>query len=76
MFVHGCYWHGCPEYYTSPKSHAAYWTDKIQRNIERDRETVAILRAAGWQPITVWEHEAIDEAAERVVVAIGETWPI
>jgi DNA mismatch endonuclease (patch repair protein) len=37
----------------------------------RDRETDELLRAAGWTPIRVWEHESAQEAADRVEAALG-----
>lgn len=75
VFVHGCYWHGCPEHYTAPKTHAAYWADKVRRNIQRDRETMDLLRDAGWRGIVVWEHESVDQAVNRVVNLVGTALP-
>lgn len=66
VFVDGCFWHGCPEHATAPKTNAEWWTTKLARNVERDRETDALLAAAGWSVIRVWEHELPGEAAERV----------
>src|SRR5271157_1020086 len=37
VFVHGCFWHGCPAHYREPKSNVAYWREKIERNRARDR---------------------------------------
>lgn len=41
VFVDGCYWHGCPDHGTTPKTNAIYWGGKIARNSERDRDTDA-----------------------------------
>ncbi|WP_144783761.1 very short patch repair endonuclease [Microbacterium sp. BH-3-3-3] len=57
VFIDGCFWHGCPDHATIPKSNTAYWVPKLRRNIERDRETVSSLRAAGWTVLRYWEHE-------------------
>ena len=27
VFVDGCFWHGCPEHYKKPSTHAAFWRD-------------------------------------------------
>ena len=51
-----------------PKRNCDYWEPKLQRNVERDRETDALLRDAGWQVLRFWEHEQ----AISVTVAIGE----
>src|SRR5690242_10941724 len=39
VFVDGCYWHRCPKHGTQPRSNVTYWTRKLDRNVERDRET-------------------------------------
>jgi DNA mismatch endonuclease, patch repair protein len=67
VFVDGCFWHGCPEHGTSPKTNAAYWSAKIGRNMERDRLNDAELTSAGWAVVRVWEHEPPADAASRIV---------
>ena len=56
VFVHGCFWHGhgC-SLFKWPKTRAALWKTKINRNIERDRETLVELKADGWRVLVVWE---------------------
>lgn len=66
VFVDGCFWHGCPEHGTSPKTNASYWIAKIARNIERDRLNDTALSEAGWTVVRVWEHELPADAAERI----------
>jgi len=66
VFVDGCFWHGCPEHKTSPANNAAWWTTKLARNVERDRETDAHLDALGWRVLRVWEHEDMRQAARRI----------
>ena len=29
MFVHGCFWHGCPEHHTIAKRNADFWAAKV-----------------------------------------------
>jgi DNA mismatch endonuclease (patch repair protein) len=67
VFVDGCFWHGCPEHATWPKQNAGWWRDKIEANRRRDRDTDARLREVGWQPVRVWEHEPVEEAARRII---------
>jgi DNA mismatch endonuclease (patch repair protein) len=57
VFVDGCFWHRCPEHGTMPIANAGYWNEKLSRNRERDSQTDAVLRGAGWLVIRVWEHE-------------------
>jgi len=71
VFVDGCFWHGCPDHGTSPKTNAAYWRAKIGRNMERDRLNDAALGEAGWAVVRVWEHEMPASAAERIARALA-----
>jgi DNA mismatch endonuclease (patch repair protein) len=66
VYVDGCFWHGCPEHGTMPKSNAEFWRAKLARNKERDSETDRRLRGQGWAVVRVWEHEDPVEAADRV----------
>ena len=70
VFVDGCFWHGCPRHATSPKSNGAWWRDKLDKNVERDRTSDYELGAAGWRVLRVWEHEDPKEAADRIEAAI------
>lgn len=70
VFVDGCYWHGCPEHATAPKTNADWWRRKLDANIDRDRDTDRRLETAGWLVIRVWEHENLSEAADRVEAAV------
>lgn len=67
IFIHGCFWHqhpGCREG-RPPKSNAAYWLPKLERNIERDKAALAQLAAAGWDALVVWECETKNHEAMR-----------
>lgn len=73
VFVDGCFWHGCPDHGTSPKSNAEWWGAKLTGNRERDADTDETLRAAGWAVVRVWEHELAADAANRVEMAVRRT---
>ncbi|MEU9842740.1 very short patch repair endonuclease [Actinomadura sp. NPDC048032] len=66
IFLDGCFWHGCPDHHTKAATNAAYWADKVEKNRARDRETDALLEAAGWVTVRIWEHEDPREAALKV----------
>jgi DNA mismatch endonuclease (patch repair protein) len=66
VFVDGCFWHCCPQHGTSPANNAEWWRAKLNRNVERDRETDHLLEQAGWMVVRVWEHTPPDEAASLV----------
>jgi DNA mismatch endonuclease (patch repair protein) len=70
VFVDGCYWHRCPEHRTIARTNSEYWSHKLARNVERDRETDQLLANAGWLPLRIWEHEAPEEAALTVAAAV------
>ncbi|EDY44438.2 very short patch repair endonuclease [Streptomyces sp. SPB074] len=70
VFIDGCYWHGCPEHYQAPKKNAGYWSEKVVRNVTRDRDTDQKLRAAGWLVLRFWEHESSEECADRIAATV------
>ena len=66
VFVDGCFWHGCPEHGTEPKTNVDFWNSKIQATQKRDAETNVALEKLGWTVLRFWEHEDAVEAARRV----------
>jgi DNA mismatch endonuclease (patch repair protein) len=70
VFVDGCFWHGCPEHATWPKTNAEFWRTKIEGNRRRDMDTDERLASAGWLAVRVWEHEDPVEAAARVIAFV------
>lgn len=59
MFVHGCFWHrheGCAKA-TIPKTRTAFWQEKFDRNVIRDKKAIAELKALGWNTLVIWECE-------------------
>jgi DNA mismatch endonuclease (patch repair protein) len=82
VFLDGCFWHGCPDHFRPPATNADYWSAKIAGNRARDASTGALLEAAGWVVVRVWEHEPTPAAVRRVVASIvttrtgrGRDWP-
>lgn len=70
VLVHGCFWHGCEDHYVSPKSNADFWSEKRDRNVARDKDTIERLCAEGWVVVVAWEHDdpvAIADEIERIV---------
>lgn len=66
VFVDGCFWHGCRLHRTVPNSNAAWWRDKLSKNVARDGETDRHLREQGWRVVRVWEHERAVDAIARI----------
>ena len=57
VFVDGCFWHGCPWHFAVPKTHSAWWREKIEDNRQRDSRQTRLLRSHGWIVLRIWEHE-------------------
>ena len=72
VFIDGCYWHGCQEHYVPPKTNSGYWSDKVVRNMARDRDTDQHLEAAGWLVLRFWEHEPPGECADRIAAEVRQ----
>ncbi|WP_202352169.1 very short patch repair endonuclease [Mesorhizobium sp. 113-1-2] len=63
LFVHGCFWHGCPNCIDGTrrvKSNEGYWSEKVKSNRQRDILNAAKLEAEGWRVLTIWECEVRD----------------
>lgn len=59
IFVNGCFWHGhenC-KYFVIPQTRTQWWKDKIDKTKQNDIKNIALLKAAGWKVISVFECE-------------------
>jgi DNA mismatch endonuclease, patch repair protein len=78
IFCDGDFWHGrgweARRARLQRGANADYWVRKISANIERDRNTDATLRAAGWVVLRFWESE-IKEDPQRIVEAVADAIP-
>ncbi len=57
IFVHGCFWHrhrGCPRT-RLPKTRVAFWSNKFDQNVARDRAARTKLTKSGWKTLVLWE---------------------
>lgn len=65
---------GC-RLFVLPKTNTAFWQAKIDRNRERDRRNEEMLRANGWQVITLWAcnltKNRLESTMQQVVVALN-----
>ncbi len=61
IFVNGCFWHrheGCPcSRIPKSRERRAFWENKLNGNVERDRNNLKQLRGMGWDILVVWECE-------------------
>lgn len=75
VFVDGCFWHGCDEHRSIPKTNAGFWETKIGKTRSRDRDTDNLLTEAGWRVVRVWEHDDVVTAADEIETAVRNGLP-
>ena len=61
IFVDSCFWHGCKKHCRIPAVRKKYWTEKIMRNKERDKEVSKHYKKQGWKVFRIWEHEILED---------------
>jgi len=71
VFVHGCFWHGCPRCFVEPKRNRQWWRRKIANNRRRDRRQADQLRRLGFSVITLMEHDSDSRVARRIARLTG-----
>jgi DNA mismatch endonuclease, patch repair protein len=59
IFVHGCFWHShdCRYGRVIPATRSEFWSNKRAGTVERDQRKIQVLKAEGWQVLTIWECE-------------------
>jgi DNA mismatch endonuclease (patch repair protein) len=69
VFVHGCFWHrhAACKVANMPKSNAAFWMDKFDKNVARDLRVVHSLENLGWRVFVIWECELANR--EKIAIA-------
>lgn len=63
VFVHGCFWHGCPHCIDGTrkvKSNSRFWREKVEGNRARDSRHRKALEDDGWRVFVIWECETRD----------------
>jgi DNA mismatch endonuclease (patch repair protein) len=71
VFIDGCFWHGCPQHGTFPKTNAEWWAAKLEATRTRDLKNERALTAAGWTVLRVWEHESTADAVARIRASVS-----
>jgi DNA mismatch endonuclease, patch repair protein len=78
IFIHGCFWHqhaGC-RYAYQPKSNRAFWRNKLDGNVRRDKATLGRLRRMGWRVTVFWECDVKNERKlDRLLTWIRKSEP-
>lgn len=55
VFINGCFWHGhscgaCK----IPSSNIPFWTDKLRKNVQRDKNNLRSLKSKKIKVLTIW----------------------
>lgn len=72
VFIDGCFWHACPEHGTLPTSNQAWWMNKLETNVARDRQVNTVLRVDGLRVVRFWAHEDPVAVADAVEACLDE----
>jgi DNA mismatch endonuclease (patch repair protein) len=71
ILVHGCFWHRhtC-KYASTPATRKDFWKEKLDGNVERDRENIKKLERKNWRVLIIWECEIKewDTVLERKII--------
>lgn len=56
IFTHGCFWHchNC-RLFKWPSSRVDFWKEKINRNRQKDKESLNKLLDENWRVMIIWE---------------------
>ncbi len=71
IFVHGCFWHGHKDCQRSnrPTTNKKFWNEKLDKNIERDKENIRRINELGWGALVIWSCEVkdIDQLKNKLI---------
>lgn len=81
IFINGCFWHRHKDCKNSvmPKTNTAFWEEKLNRNVARDRNNYQKLENLGWKIIVIWEcqlenRKLLNGELEKIVLLIKENY--
>ncbi|MBU1032032.1 very short patch repair endonuclease, partial [Patescibacteria group bacterium] len=71
IFVHGCFWHqhGCKNS-VIPKTNNAFWKEKLNKNVSRDKKVAKELKGKQWICKTIWECEIEDKLQNTTTMLV------
>lgn len=76
IFVHGCFWHMHERCKSAklPSSRKDFWSEKLGRNVDRDRKSVDALIRLGWRVLVVWECATREKGSESSLPSALASW--
>lgn len=81
VFCDSEFWHGYSWQENKDKihSHKDFWTEKIEKNMERDKKVNKILENDGWTVLRFWGKDIIkntEECYRKIVTALGKDYEV
>jgi DNA mismatch endonuclease (patch repair protein) len=73
IFVHGCFWHGhkgCARA-KRPSSNENFWSEKLAKNMERDKKNQKELIKLGWNYLIIWQCQIKKVNSEKIAQRIS-----
>lgn len=70
IFVNGCFWHmheNC-RYSSIPKNNHDFWKNKLEGNVERDKQNYIKLESMGIKVIVVWGCEIKQMMKDEIIL--------
>lgn len=76
FFFDSEFWHGYEwgKRKNAIKSNKKFWHDKIESNIQRDKEVNAKLKKAGWKVVRIWEKDLSAKRLESTLKRLESVW--
>lgn len=75
IFVDGCFWHKCPKCFHKPATNKAFWLNKIESNVKRDKSVNSGLNKFGWKVMRFWEHDLrkdLNKCCQKIVFELSK----
>ena len=71
IFIDSCFWHGCKKHCRIPAVRKKYWTGKISKNKERDKEVSKHYKKLDWRILRIWEHD-IKKNTQKTIKSVSD----
>jgi DNA mismatch endonuclease (patch repair protein) len=77
IWINGCFWHahGC-SMFKVPKSNTAFWVDKLNSNVLRDKTNLLESLKQNYRVLVIWECalKGKNKLSEELLIILIETW--
>lgn len=75
VFIHGDFWHGRTlNSLHERRGSSDFWTQKISRNVERDKRQMEMLAEKDWDVLIVWESDLKRKSTQEATLKMVENF--